>query len=659
MKKLKVILAVVLSVTMVFSAAGVSMSAMQGAGGLNSAAQQETNSGAAGVAAKGSSFKEVESVDEAAEAISAATAAKKANADPEADCDCGYCPTIIVPGINHSPTYLYDENDNPVYDSNGKPIGGPLMIFDQDALIQELLTKLAVPLVKMLITQKDNGFTAAVSEFAKTAFSVQQCNDEGVPINNLKTEKFMCSLAEIREADVSKAEWVYRMVPMQKITSIIGEDHTYFFTFNLVGNAMDSAADLQDYVEFVKEETGHTKVNLVNVSLGGSIFTAYIDSQGWKDLDNVVNVVGAMDGTDMVADLFDRNFILTNEFVYHDLLPKIFEESEGRGTLGYLLNLVIRIIPRQVFEDTLSRAIEGIIETFMLNAPQFWAMIPKDRFESIAEKYNIAEEKPVLYEKILRYHEAQLRLEENVLAAVEDGVAINNILGANLAFGDVEYSYFSIMASSLTKSSDGIIQVESAGMGVTGAAPGTTLGVTPKAGEYSYVSPDGKVDVSTAVLPDNTWVFLNQHHEVGRNHVVLNLCTELVVNPELVNVHSMPEVWPQFNGSSRTVDIGRNYLPASYTALEEIEMTADQEARLRAAIAEGEAVINGSIANADRTAACISEFKSILVELGVREPDTEPTAIGNFLETLMKVLSGAVLKYYGARGWSDRINNWK
>ena len=34
----------------------------------------------------------------------------------ETDCGgkCGHSPVIVLPGINHSPTYLYDENDEPV-----------------------------------------------------------------------------------------------------------------------------------------------------------------------------------------------------------------------------------------------------------------------------------------------------------------------------------------------------------------------------------------------------------------------------------------------------------------------------------------------------------------------------------------------------------------
>ena len=42
-------------------------------------------------------------------------------------------PVIILPGINHSPTFLYDENDRQMFDSNGNPIGGSMFFPDTRA----------------------------------------------------------------------------------------------------------------------------------------------------------------------------------------------------------------------------------------------------------------------------------------------------------------------------------------------------------------------------------------------------------------------------------------------------------------------------------------------------------------------------------------------
>ena len=212
--------------------------------------------------------------------------------------DCGHAPVVVVPGINHSPTYLYDENDEPVLNKDGKRIGGTLLILDTDNLVTVILKKLAWPLIKMLATQTDSGFPKAVYETVCDLFSIQKCDNEGNPINNLKTEKY----GSLADMDKDTRDWAYRMIPMQKLTNIIGEDHVYFFTFNLVGSPMDSAANLNEYIQQVKKATGHDKVNLLNVSLGGTIFTAYLDAYGYKDINQVVNAVAATDGSEIIAD---------------------------------------------------------------------------------------------------------------------------------------------------------------------------------------------------------------------------------------------------------------------------------------------------------------------------------------------------------------------
>ena len=132
--------------------------------------------------------------------------------------DCGHAPVVVVPGINHSPTYLYDENDEPVLNKDGKRIGGTLLILDTDNLVTVILKKLAWPLIKMLATQTDSGFPKAVYETVCDLFSIQKCDNEGNPINNLKTEKY----GSLADMDKDTRDWAYRMIPMQKLTNIIG-----------------------------------------------------------------------------------------------------------------------------------------------------------------------------------------------------------------------------------------------------------------------------------------------------------------------------------------------------------------------------------------------------------------------------------------------------
>ena len=52
---------------------------------------------------------------------------------------------------------------------------------------------------------------------------------------------------------------------------------------------------------------------------------------------------------------------IDDEFLYHEYIPRIIAEGSDTASLGYLLNLVIRIIPRQVFRLSLIHIYEGFL----------------------------------------------------------------------------------------------------------------------------------------------------------------------------------------------------------------------------------------------------------------------------------------------------------
>jgi hypothetical protein len=274
-------------------------------------------------------------------------------------------PVIIVPGINQSPTYVYDEDGNQVYTSNGVALGGSMFIISGDEAKSNAFKMLAAPLAKMLITQKDNGFTDAVYKYACETFKYQATDIEGNYIQDLRTKVFDYPISQMNKED---KEWFYRMLPVESLTEIIGEDKCFLFTFNLVGNILNSVDNLNSYIQMVKETTGYDKVNLVNVSLGGTVFTGYIDKYGWDDINEVVNVVAALDGSDLIADLMERKFRLDDEFVYNKYIPLVMEEENKSRALGYLLNAVIRIMPKEVFRKHSHKAISGVLDTFILIA---------------------------------------------------------------------------------------------------------------------------------------------------------------------------------------------------------------------------------------------------------------------------------------------------
>lgn len=570
-------------------------------------------------------------------------------------CNCGHCPLIVLPGINHSPTYLYDENDKPVMDSKGeKQIGGTLLILNTDDLLKKILPKALFSLLATIATQHNIMLDKVAYEAAATAFSIQKCDDEGNYVNNLKTQRWNYPLSQMTEDEVN---WVYRMVPMQRIVDIIGADHTYFYTFNLVGDPMQSAKELDEYIDMVKKQTGHDKVDLLPVSLGGTILTAYLDAYGHKDINSIVGVVACLNGTDIVADMMARDFNISDEYLHHEYIPTILKESNGRGTLGYLINCILHILPQAGFNALLTGAMSGLLDTMVLNCPQMWAMIPSYRYDALASRYLSA--KPVLKAKTDRFQQARLNLKQNILDAVADGVKVNFISGSGLAFGEEMYTFFSIMSSSGKVNSDGIINLSSTALGTTGTVGGATIAKqahdNPDYPGYSYLSPDGTIDISTAVLPDNTWVFLKQYHEVGNNDVVLNLAKALLLG-EIENVHSNPAKYPQYNYFCNTKAIRRWRIDQVNEALrDKKDLSEEDRAELIAAQAQAREVLEMTVADQAVVEAAQTRIENILYKVGQLTPPKEESKLAPGLEKFFESLSWMLYKTLGGGSVYDKI----
>ncbi len=583
-----------------------------------------------------------------------------ATATTKTDCggSCEHSPVIVLPGINHSPTHLYDENDNPVMNGDSQ-VGGTLLILNEAALSGDVIAKAILRVLLTIALQTNVKIDELAYELVCDLFKYQRCDENGDHVENLKTQRWNYSLEYMTEDEL---DWTYRMVPMKPLVDEIGEDHVYFFTFNLVGDPMDSADDLKEYIEMVKEQTGHDKVTLLPVSLGGTILTAYLDKYGYEDLDQIVNAVACLDGTDIIADMYAREWRLDDEYLYHEFIAKIFVESEGSPTLGYLINTLLHILPRSGINALLTGAMSGILDTLMLNCPQFWAMLPSYRYEALAERY--LSDQPVLKERTDRFQQARLNLKQNILDAVADGVRVNSIAGANLDLGEQMYTYFNIVASAEKVNSDGIINLSSTTLGATGANSIYTLSdieyekntycTNP---EHNHISPDNMVDVSTSILPENTWIFLDQHHEVGYNDVVLNLAKAIILG-DVTDVNDDPVNYPQFNGACYTQSMRRWKLPDA-KKVDRSKLSEEDKAELNAAIAEAEDVLKMTVADQERVEKAENRLIAILHKVGAEGYENitveEESALDPILEDFTCAMSKASLLLFGGGSPVDRV----
>ena len=297
--------------------------------------------------------------------------------------------TIILPGIGQSnSTYVKED---------GTEVSGGLVLLDTDGIIGPVLTKLAWPLLKSIGTRTaDANLQDAVHDVISDLFYIQASNPDGTAKENLILTRYPYALSQYSEDDHG---WFYRMFPMEPVVEAMAEkygatdpdynpeDYIYLSTFQLISDPYLSAKELKAFIGMVKEQTGCEKVNLVPISLGGTIMTSYLQlvqeeyDGDFSDINKIINIVACLNGTDLFSDFFDRKWNLADEFLYDEYIDLIVEANGMEEYMGSLIKVALKIIPKEALYAILSGAIEGLLDTMFVNCPQFWAMVTKERYE--------------------------------------------------------------------------------------------------------------------------------------------------------------------------------------------------------------------------------------------------------------------------------------
>ena len=309
--------------------------------------------------------------------------------------------------------------------------------------------------------------------------------------------------------------------------------------------------------------------------------------------------------------------------------------------MGSLIKILLKIIPKDALYAILSGAIEGLLDTMFVNCPQFWAMVTKERYEGLADRYLVGEEYAALRKETDWFQNARMSLIDN-LNYVKDnyGVVTYTVSAYGLQFTDGEYNFFGIAGSSATTNSDGIINISSASLGATFTVPGAKLenAVMP--------SPDGELDISTCAFPETTWFFDNQHHEVGRNDVILKLLGQILVG-EVTDVNSSAN-FPQFNYGRVTRNLTRDgWLmdqAAEVIANEEGLYTQEQIDTVKPVYEKATAMLNNTLLNENSAAeaeAMVTELNDALSVTGLTTKDSGPDFLTVVLNKALAIVEKA------------------
>ena len=327
-------------------------------------------------------------------------------------------------------------------------------------------------------------------------------------------------------------------------------DGKFIFSYDSRLDPVDLADDLYDFVKEVKKITGCDRYELVSSSHGASIAASYMTkyTEEWDNVDSVLFCVPSLPGIDFVGELFSGTFNFDP-----DVLVGFVDDMLGNDDINLILSVlnksgaldkILQYGLEPVVQVALLRAVNRIIHDIFGTFPSIWTYVQDEYFEDAllwlyGEDYASPDHSHAkLIEKITYYHEEiMVKAPELMLSMQEAGINVGII------------AKYGFAAKPLSKSgnvlSDNLMDLEDVTYGATCSMRDETLpeDYTQKLyPEYNMISADRCVDMSTALLPFNTWVIKGFMHEEN-NSAYWEFVDEIVYRN--LDINSDPK-YPQF-----------------------------------------------------------------------------------------------------------------
>ena len=303
------------------------------------------------------------------------------------------------------------------------------------------------------------------------------------------------------------------------------KDSQYYFHYDWRLDPVEVAGQLDEFVKYVMELTGHDKVHFRASSMGGVVTLAYFNEYGTDDVDACVFQSCPLLGTDVAGDLLCRKLKLDARrlldyatdgyppFTFEDtLLWALFNGLYYSGLVDTVLfagEIILEKLQTRVFDELMTPVFGTLLG--------LWAFVPDCSYEE-AKKINLDPETQAgLIKKADYYHyEIQQKADKILKGAIKDGVRIMIVAGYNIQRTP--------LVEAMNNHSDATVDTKYASAGATVAPLDGTLGEDYKQKctdcGHNHLSPDGIIDASTCILPEHTWFIKDMLHSNAHDGIM-------------------------------------------------------------------------------------------------------------------------------------------
>ena len=431
-----------------------------------------------------------------------------------------------------------------------------LQVFPPENLATDgFVAKLTTALITGFIEYGANGanwdsFGKRVLPVVKDMLADIAYNTDGTPVNdNVTHETYDEPMSSYTEEEKKTIFTAFGL----KYAEQYNEDLVYAFGYDWRQSPIDCADQLNDFISYVKARTGSNKVNVVAISQGSAVTLAYLAQYGGSDINNLVFASPAWQGTSLVGDLFNGNVEL-DIYAVENFLVKSADVSATTHLTAYIISFIASYegLSHEYFGD-INHAIQGLLPyiyrdtiiPFMAGIPGLWALVPAEFYDG-AKTFLFPEGVDANLEAIIdEYHDIQVNAKDIIDDAMDEGMRFGIVGGYNRQMAPINKKY---------EQSDEVIDIKSMTGGATCAL---YLQAYDDWGQiykqkvndgHNHVSWDYKVDLSTAMYPEQTWLLKNMSH-TGYNlqNGTLDTVLWLLNATEQYTVHTDRENHPQFS----------------------------------------------------------------------------------------------------------------
>ena len=441
----------------------------------------------------------------------------------EDSCDCGYAPNIYVIGFA-SRTLVYNQ---------GKEDEKAVFVMDSD-YIKEAATN--------LLTNSDNYFNVA-SFLATGNYSYLSKVLDNLGYEIFKYLEMDSSGKSIY--DVTEREWSY---PTEFQLENHDPDDEYDFYYDWRDDPFVVAAELNEYVNYICEGTGHDKVNLIGFSLGSAQVMTYLYQYGYDHVAAVELRAPAFNGVSVCGQPMSKKLDTDASALVRCV--DSYLTADGTGSLiSVLLDAVNKagLVPglvdglMDVIENCTDEVYAGNIGRIFASLPGMWALMSDDDYENAKEAVLKGRDGADEFEKIIdNYH---YNVQANNKKIIDDFMAQGGkfaiIVKYNVQISPAAEDYLNL--------GDGVIDTKYESFGATCANLGETLGedyVQAVDDGHNHISPDNMIDASTCTYPEYTWFVKGLNHPKHADYIE-SLTREIFYADTQMTVWDNPD-YPQF-----------------------------------------------------------------------------------------------------------------